>query len=84
MQLKSKPPAPQSIKNQSEIWDEWENQAHARLVKAMARRDVGYKELSALLAEIGIQETPDRLNRKVNRKKFSTAFYLACLKVLGQ
>ncbi|SFB69457.1 hypothetical protein SAMN05216344_101288 [Polaromonas sp. OV174] len=29
-----------------------------------------------------IHETPDRLNRKVNRKKFSAAFHLACLKAL--
>jgi hypothetical protein len=33
-------------------------------------------------ATVGIQETPDRINRKVNRCKFSAAFFLACMKAL--
>lgn len=80
--MKSKPPAQQGITKQSEIWSAWEIQAQATLLEAMKRREVGYKELSALLEQMGIHETPDRLNRKVNRRKFSAAFHMACLKAL--
>jgi hypothetical protein len=54
-----------------------------RLVTEMKRKKVSYKALSQRLAAIGIDESPERLNRKVNRKRFSAAFLLACLAALG-
>jgi len=35
------------------------------------------------LEPYGIDETPDQINRKVNRKRFSAAFLLACLAAMG-
>ena len=67
---------------QSAIWAEWENHAWDCLVDRMLECKVGYKELSRRLERLGIYESPDRLNRKVNRKRFSAAFFLVCLEVM--
>lgn len=67
---------------QGEIWTKWETTAHAYLVQALDKQGISYKELSRRLENLGIQESADQLNRKVNRKKFSAAFYLACLEVI--
>ena len=60
----------------------WEDRAHEVLRVEMKRRKIGYKELSRLLEPFGIQESPDQLNRKVNRKRFSAAFLFACLSAM--
>lgn len=52
------------------------------VVNAMKQRRVGYKALSRELEKLGIYESPGQLNRKVNRKKFSAAFLLACLEAI--
>lgn len=70
------------MKPQSEIQAEWETIAHELLVKEMKQRHITYKELARRLGGMGIVESPDRLNRKVNRKKFSTAFFLACCRAM--
>lgn len=69
-------------RTQAEIWTEWETTARSNLVKELRKRGISYKELSRRLNGLGIQESEDRLNRKVNRKKFSAAFYLACLEAI--
>lgn len=61
----------------------WEDRAKEVLVMEMANRKLGYKELARLLEPFGIDETPDQINRKVNRKRFSAAFLLACLAAMG-
>lgn len=48
----------------------------------MNDRSVSYKALSRRLESMGICESADRLNRKVNRAKFSAAFFLVCLQAL--
>lgn len=61
----------------------WEDRAKDLLVVEMGKRKLGYKELARLLEPYGIDETPDQINRKVNRKRFSAAFLLACLAAMG-
>lgn len=78
MNRKQTPPQ----RTQAEIWTQWETTAHAYLVQALVKQGISYKELSKRLEDLGIQESADQLNRKVNRKKFSAAFYLACLEVI--
>lgn len=53
------------------------------LVKAMSDKQVTYADLSKKLEGLGIFETPDQLNRKVNRQRFKASFWLACLIALG-
>lgn len=67
---------------QSKVWEAWEGQAKNTLVGRMATNKLGYKELSRRLEKLGIYESPGQLNRKVNRKRFSAAFMLACLEVM--
>lgn len=57
----------------------WEDQAKALLVAEMTKRRMTYKDLARRLEAYGIDELPDQINRKVNRKRFSAAFLLACL-----
>jgi hypothetical protein len=62
-----------------DVYGEWEAAARNVIVLAMKKHDIGYKELALRLEEIGIFENADQLNRKVNRRRFSAAFMLACL-----
>lgn len=68
--------------HQPQAWEEWEEHARLTVVNAMKQRRVGYKALSRELEKLGIYESPGQLNRKVNRKKFSAAFLLACLEAI--
>lgn len=45
----------------------------------MQERGIRYKQLARRLEALGIKESPEQINRKVNRKRFSAAFLLACL-----
>lgn len=58
---------------------QWEEQAKVLLLDGMRQRKLGYKELARRLERYGIDESADQINRKVNRKRFSAAFLLACL-----
>ena len=67
----------------SEPYWQWEADARSVIEEEMKRRGIRYKQLSRLLEDVGIHESPDQLNRKVNRKRFSAAFLIACLRVMG-
>ncbi len=61
----------------------WEDRAKELLITEMGKRRMTYKELARRLEAYGIDELPDQVNRKVNRKRFSAAFLLACLAAMG-
>lgn len=65
-------------------WEMWEERAWSRLVEAMKLKRVSYRALSQELEKLGVFESPSQLNRKVNRRKFSAAFFLACLEAIEQ
>lgn len=64
-------------------YGKWEEEAKALIEEEMARRGIRYKQLSRMLEEMEIDESPDQINRKVNRKRFSAAFLVACLCAMG-
>ncbi|CAJ3981981.1 Uncharacterised protein [Burkholderia pseudomallei] len=64
-------------------YEQWEEEAKGLIEEEMVRRKIGYKQLSRMLEELGIEESPDQINRKVNRKRFSAAFLVACLRAMG-
>lgn len=64
---------------QTDPYGSWEETANELIVEEMYRRRLSYKELARRLEQYGIDESPDQVNRKVNRKRFSAAFLLACL-----
>lgn len=71
---------PKPVKLRPEVaYAPWEDRAKELLVAEMRRRKITYKELARRLEAYGIDELPDQINRKVNRKRFSAAFLLACL-----
>lgn len=64
-------------------YGQWEEEAKGLIEEEMMRRGIRYKQLSRMLEQLGIYESPDQLNRKINRKRFSAAFLIACLRVIG-
>ncbi|BAL95121.1 DUF6471 domain-containing protein [Rubrivivax gelatinosus] len=67
---------------QSAAQEELESAAKRLIQEQMRSRKLSYAELSERLASLGFVETPARLNRKVNRKKFQASFFIACLLAL--
>ncbi|CAB3760479.1 DUF6471 domain-containing protein [Burkholderia cenocepacia] len=63
-------------------YEQWEEEAKGLIEERMVRCKISYKQLSRMLEELGIEESPDQINRKVNRKRFSAAFLLACLRAM--
>lgn len=74
---------PQGMVRQSQVLEAWEQEAPRVLIQAMKDRKCTYKDLAERLKVMGVYESADRLNRKVNRKTFSAAFFLMCMSVLG-
>jgi hypothetical protein len=66
----------------AEPYGQWEEEAKGLIEEEMMRRDIRYKQLSRMLEKLGIYESPDQLNRKINRKRFSAAFLIACLRAM--
>jgi len=64
-------------------YEQWEEEAKGLIEEEMMRCKIGYKQLSRMLEELGIEESPGQINRKVNRKRFSAAFLLVCLRAMG-
>lgn len=62
---------------------EFEAMAQGLLKAELKRRGVTYAQLSAKLAEMGIQEAEPNIRNKLARGKFSAAFMLECLKAVG-
>lgn len=67
----------------SQAYEKWEQTAWETIYFEMRRRGIAYGQLSAMLEKLGIEESPDQINRKVNRKLFSAAFLLACMHAMG-
>lgn len=67
----------------TEPYGQWEETAKGLIEEKMTEDRIGYKQLSRMLEQLGIYESSDQLNRKVNRKRFSAAFLIACLRAMG-
>lgn len=64
-------------------YEAWEHFAKELIEAEMIRRGIRYKQLSRMLEELGINESPDQINRKVTRRRFSAAFLVACMRAMG-
>ena len=62
---------------------EWHDLVKGMLKAEMKRRNLTYDQLSAKLAEIGVEETSRNLRNKVSRGGFSAVFLVQCLKAMG-
>lgn len=63
---------------------EWRAQASQILKAELSRHGVKYGELRERLAALGIEESYGGLATKINRGKFSFAFFLQCMKTLDK
>lgn len=63
--------------------DKWALQVKGLLKAELKKQNISYDELSAKLAKIGIKESAQNLNNKINRAKFSAVFLLQCLKAIN-
>src|SRR4051794_1584713 len=66
-----------------DVYEKWEEEAKEIIVSKMVERNLSYKGLALRLERLGIVESADQLNRKINRKRFSAAFMLACLEAMN-
>ena len=62
---------------------EWEARASNILKAELKRKGVTYAQLAERLADIGISEKEVNVANKLSRGKFSAAFMLQCLSVIG-
>lgn len=69
---------------QSQVLEGWEQVAPLLLAETMKANKITYKDLEACLKAMGVHESANRLNRKVNRQSFSAAFFLLCMSAMGQ
>jgi hypothetical protein len=63
---------------------DWQREARRIVQVELARKDIGYKELSRALETVcGVDIDSKALANKVGRGTFSFAFFLQCMKALG-
>lgn len=57
---------------------EWDNLAKNLLKSELKKRGVSYEQLHEKLAALGVHETVNNINRKINRGAFQFSFFLQC------
>ncbi|HYI83847.1 MAG TPA: DUF6471 domain-containing protein [Acetobacteraceae bacterium] len=62
---------------------DWQGFVKGMLKAEIKRRNLTYEQVSAKLAEIGVQETPTNLRTKISRGGFSAVFFVQCLRAVG-
>lgn len=61
----------------------WNVYAKNILKAELARRGINYKILREKLMEIGVSESLNSINLKINRGTFSFAFFIKAMKAIG-
>ncbi|MBF0218862.1 MAG: hypothetical protein HQL49_04955 [Gammaproteobacteria bacterium] len=70
--------------DQQQVTSEAWASVSCRLLKsALKLKGVSYRELSARLARLGIDESESNLSNKINRGRFSAAFMLQVFHAIG-
>ncbi len=62
---------------------EWDNLAKNLLKSELKKRGMNYEQLHERLAAIGVNETVNNINRKINRGSFQFTFFLQCAAAIG-
>ncbi|MDP1544391.1 MAG: DUF6471 domain-containing protein [Anaerolineales bacterium] len=62
---------------------DWKASAKNILKAELTRKGVDYETLSAKLKELGIDESYNSLNIKINRGTFTFQFFLQCMTAIG-
>ncbi|QSN63475.1 MULTISPECIES: DUF6471 domain-containing protein [unclassified Caballeronia] len=75
---------PNAVPETDNVYEEWEEEARELIVSKMNELKLSFKELALRLERLGVVESAGQLNRKINRKRFSAAFMLACLDAMEE
>lgn len=62
---------------------EWQRKATNLLKAELTRRGISYDQLQEKLLQIGVEETANSINIKINRGAFSFVFFLQTMKAIG-
>ena len=62
---------------------DWDNIAKNLLKSELKKRGITYEQLHEKLAVMGINETVNNINRKINRGSFQFIFFLQCAAAIG-
>jgi Domain of unknown function (DUF6471) len=62
---------------------DWKATAKNTLKAELARKGVDYETLANKLNEIGVEESYNSINTKINRGTFTFQFFLQCMKAIS-
>lgn len=62
---------------------EWSKQATNMIKAELSRKGVTYDQLQEKMAALGIDETANAINVKINRGTFSFVFFMQVMKAIG-
>ena len=62
---------------------DWTAHVKGILKAELKRRHLGYQDLVAKLAEIGVKETEPNIRNKIARGSFTAVFFVQCLHAIG-
>ena len=62
---------------------EWSKQATNMIKAELSRKGVTYDQLQEKMAVLGIEETANAINVKINRGTFSFVFFMQVMKAIG-
>ena len=62
---------------------DWDHLAKNLLKSELKKRGIIYEQLHEKLAAMGINETVNNINRKINRGSFQFVFFLQCAAAIG-
>lgn len=62
---------------------DWQERAKGLLKAELTKRSIGYKRLSMLLYQLGIEENDRNIANKISRGGFSAVFLLQCLAAIN-
>jgi hypothetical protein len=62
---------------------DWKSTAKNILKAELARKGVDYVTLATRLKSLGIDESYNSVNTKINRGAFTFQFFLQCMEVIG-
>lgn len=67
----------------TDLDQEWRDRVSGVLKAEMARRKIGYRELTARLREMGVEDNEKNLSTKISRGNVGAVTFLQCLKAIG-
>ena len=62
---------------------EWVNKTKGLLKSELKKKNITYDDSVLKLKDIGIDETSENINNKINRGKFQAMFLIQCLTAIG-